>query len=77
MSSKDISYLQLWRPFCSAKWLKLSLTKFVRFTIVHRKMDAVGHFIFKALPQCYSRVRCLSNKRQCIERHVWLYARYT
>ena len=25
-------------------------------SLCHRKMDAVGHFIFKTLPQCYSRV---------------------
>ena len=33
----------------------------------HQKMDAAGHFIFKTLPQCHSRVPYVSNLRQCIE----------
>ena len=35
--------------------MMLSVTKFVPCAIYHRKMDAAGHFIFKTLPQCYSR----------------------
>ena len=50
MSSKDISYLQLWWPFCYANWIELSLTKFVRFAIDLQKIDAVSHFIFKTYP---------------------------
>ena len=40
-------------------------------SILSPKNDATGHFIFKTLPSCCSRVHCVSNPRQCIEQFVW------
>ena len=51
---------------------------FVKNRLLYRpKIDVVEHHcIFKTLPQCYSRVLCTSNKRQCIERFIWQDALY-
>ena len=40
-------------------------------------IDAVGHFIFKTIPQCYSWVCCAYNQGHGIERFVWKDARHT
>ena len=44
--------------------MTLLLTNLVRCAIYNRKMDEAVHFIFKTLPQCHSRVRCVSDQRQ-------------